>query len=87
MYVILVYDVGERRVAKVCKFLRRYLLWVQRSVFEGEVTESQLEAIRLGVKKLITKDGDSIYIYKMRSDWNVDKEIIGSEKSPTEHVV
>jgi CRISPR-associated protein Cas2 len=87
MYVILVYDVGERRVAKVCKFLRRYLLWVQRSVFEGEVTESQLEAIRLGVKKLINKDGDSIYIYKMRSDWNVDKEIIGSEKSPTENVV
>ncbi len=87
MYVILVYDVGERRVAKVCKFLRRYLLWVQRSVFEGEVTESQLEAIRLGVKKLINKDGDSIYIYKMRSDWNVDKEIIGSEKSPTENVL
>jgi len=87
VYVILVYDVGERRVAKVCKFLRRYLLWVQRSVFEGEVTESQLEAIRLGVKKLINKDGDSIYIYKMRSDWNVDKEIIGSEKSPTENVL
>ncbi len=87
MYVILVYDVGERRVAKVCKFLRRYLLWVQRSVFEGEVTESQLEAIRIGIKKLISKDGDSIYIYKMRSDWNVDKEIIGSEKSPTENVV
>mgnify|MGYP001773541301 CR=1 FL=1 len=87
MYVILVYDVGERRVTKVCKFLRRYLLWVQRSVFEGEVTESQLEAIRIGIKKLINKDGDSIYIYKMRSDWNVDKEIIGSEKSPTENVL
>jgi CRISPR-associated protein Cas2 len=87
MYVILVYDVGERRVAKVCKFLRRYLLWVQRSVFEGEVTESQLEAIRLGVKKLINKEGDSIYIYKMRSEWNLDKEIIGSEKSPTENVL
>ena len=87
MYIILVYDVGERRVAKVCKFLRRHLLWVQRSVFEGEVTESQLEAIKHGVKKLVNKDGDSVYIYKMRSEWNVDKEIIGSEKSPTDNML
>ena len=33
MYVILVYDVAQERVAKVCKALRRRLTWVQNSVF------------------------------------------------------
>ena len=29
MYVIIVYDVEQKRVQKVCNFLRRYLCWVQ----------------------------------------------------------
>ena len=29
MYAIVVYDVGERRVAKVCKYLRTVLQWMQ----------------------------------------------------------
>jgi CRISPR-associated protein Cas2 len=35
LYVVIVYDVDVARVPKVCKFLRRYLHWVQNSVFEG----------------------------------------------------
>ena len=35
MYVIVVYDVEEKRVAKVLKYLRSYLNCVQNSVFEG----------------------------------------------------
>ena len=38
MHLILIYDVGEARVAKVCKRLRQRLTWVQNSVFEGDVT-------------------------------------------------
>ena len=34
MFVILVYDVGEKRVAKVLKICRKYLTWVQNSVLE-----------------------------------------------------
>ena len=33
MYVIVVYDVGVKRVGKVCKYLRQHLNWVQNSVF------------------------------------------------------
>ena len=29
MYVILVYDFGERRVGKMLKLCRRYLNWIQ----------------------------------------------------------
>ncbi|RLF26103.1 MAG: CRISPR-associated endonuclease Cas2, partial [Thermoplasmata archaeon] len=43
MFVILVYDAGERRVQKFHRICRRYLTWVQLSVFEGELTGAQLE--------------------------------------------
>ncbi|MCD6434687.1 MAG: CRISPR-associated endonuclease Cas2, partial [Candidatus Diapherotrites archaeon] len=31
MYVLIVYDIGEKRVNKVLKLCRRYLDWVQNS--------------------------------------------------------
>lgn len=84
MYVVLVYDVDVSRVPKVCKFLRRYLHWVQNSVFEGELRESQLEEVRWGLRQLIDADRDSIYIYRVRDAKWIDKEILGQERSPTD---
>ena len=31
MYVIVVYDVGEKRVGKMLKVCRQYLCWIQNS--------------------------------------------------------
>ena len=45
MYVILVYDIGEKRVGKMLKLCRRYLSWIQNSVFEGEISEVKLKAL------------------------------------------
>lgn len=84
LYVLLVYDVDVSRVSKVCKFLRRYLHWVQNSVFEGELRESQLEEVRLGLRTLIDPTSDSIYLYQVREARWLDKEIIGQERSPTD---
>jgi CRISPR-associated protein Cas2 len=81
MYVIIVYDVEEKRVAKVCKFLRQYLHWVQNSVFEGELTEGKLKEVQIGLKKRIKADKDSVLIYKLRTEKDFDKEIMGVEKS------
>jgi len=56
MYVILVYDVNEKRVAKMLKLCRRYLNWIQNSVFEGEITEVKLkELIIVSFDKLLIK--------------------------------
>lgn len=87
MYVVLVYDVDVSRVPKVCKFLRRYLHWVQNSVFEGELRESQLEEVRWGLKQLIDPERDSIYIYRVRDQKWIDKEIMGQERSPTDAII
>ncbi|MEM4284328.1 MAG: CRISPR-associated endonuclease Cas2 [Candidatus Caldarchaeum sp.] len=87
MYIVLVYDVDVARVPKVCKFLRRYLHWVQNSVFEGELRESQLEEVRWGLRQLIDAERDSIYIYRVRDQKWIDKEILGQERSPTDAII
>lgn len=81
MYVIVVYDVEQQRVTKVCKYLRRYLHWVQNSAFEGEITEAQLEKLKSGLKKIVDADSDSVYIYKLPQERYLHKEIIGQKKS------
>ena len=45
MYVIAVYDVGQKRVGKMLKLCRRYLNWIQNSVFEGEITDVKLKEL------------------------------------------
>ncbi|MDR2624586.1 MAG: CRISPR-associated endonuclease Cas2 [Methanobrevibacter sp.] len=82
MYLIVVYDIKVERVNNVKKFLRQNLFWVQNSVFEGEVTESEFNYITNGLKKVIDEEKDSIIIYKFRTEDELNKTIIGIEKSP-----
>lgn len=81
MYVLIVYDIEQTRVAKVCQYLRRFLHWVQNSAFEGEVTEAQLERIKAGLSDLIDPDDDSVYIYRLPDRKFVQKEILGRAKA------
>ena len=46
MYVILVYDIHQKRVGKALKICRKYLIHIQKSVFEGNITESKLKALK-----------------------------------------
>ena len=81
MYLIIVYDVEEKRVAKVCNFLRKYLHWVQNSVFEGELTEGKFQEVQIGLKKRIKPDKDSILFYKLKASYDIEKEVMGVEKA------
>ncbi|UTA67685.1 CRISPR-associated endonuclease Cas2 [Emticicia sp. 21SJ11W-3] len=85
MYVILVYDIGEKRVGKMLKFCRKYLNWIQNSVFEGEITEVKLKEMLIGAKKIMNEETDSIIIFKSREERWLDKEIIGIERMRTDN--
>lgn len=85
MYVILVYDVGEKRVNKILKLCRKYLSWIQNSVFEGEITEVKLYELKLQARKIMKSDEDSLIIFKTRNEKWLEKEIIGKERSSTEN--
>lgn len=82
MFVIITYDVGQKRVGKVCKKLREYLDWTQNSVFEGEITEGKLSKCLSELDRLIDKEEDSIYLYRVNNPRNIKKIIHGQEKSP-----
>lgn len=81
MYVILVYDIGERRVTKMLKLCREYLNWIQNSVFEGEITEVKLKELISRAKKFMKEEEDSLIIFKSREERWLEKEIIGQEKN------
>ena len=81
MYVVLVYDIGERRVAKMLKLCRQYLNWIQNSVFEGEITEVKLKELLLLAREIMDEDTDSIIIFKSRNEKWLEKQIIGHEKN------
>jgi len=85
MYVILVYDVNQKRVAKMLKLCRRYLHWIQNSVFEGEITEVKLKELIAEARQFIDSSEDSIIIFKSRDVRWLDKEIIGYERMSTDN--
>lgn len=80
MFVILVYDIAEKRVAKVLKKCREYLYWVQNSVFEGEITEAKLKKLKEELKRIIDKEEDSVVIYNLRTTKYSSREVIGQQK-------
>lgn len=84
MFVIITYDVGQKRVGKVCKKLREYLDWTQNSVFEGEITAGKLSKCLSELNKIIVKEDDSIYVYKVSNPRNIKKIVHGQEKNPVE---
>jgi len=81
MYIILVYDINEKRVGKMLKLCRRYLNWIQNSVFEGELTEVKLKELLLKAKAIMHLDEDSVIIFKTRQERWLEKEIVGVERS------
>lgn len=83
MYVILVYDLDAKRTGKMLKLCRKYLNWIQNSVFEGDITESKLKELLASAKKIMDLNTDSIIVFKSRDQYWLDKEIIGQERGST----
>ncbi len=82
--VILVYDVNIKRVTKVLKVCRKYLYWVQNSVFEGEISPAKLEKLKMEISRIIKPDEDSVIIYTFRNSWYTSRETLGLKKGGEE---
>lgn len=81
MYVILIYDVNQKRVGKALKICRKYLAHIQRSAFEGNITESKLNALKEELQHLLDTQTDSVIIYRLDSVKYAKKEQIGVVQS------
>ncbi|MCX7759685.1 MAG: CRISPR-associated endonuclease Cas2 [Hydrogenothermaceae bacterium] len=83
MYVIVCYDITDDvRLNKVRKILKKYLNWVQYSIFEGDITFGKLKKCQSELLKVINPKEDSVYFYTTDSPHLLKKEILGQDKNP-----
>lgn len=87
MYYILVYDINVKRVTKMLKLVREYLNHVQNSVFEGELTDAQLEELKYKITQLMNKEEDSVIIYCVGSKRWSNREVLGIEKNEIDNFI
>lgn len=87
MFTIMVYDIGEKRVGKVLKISRKYLYWVQNSVFEGEISEAKLVKLKEELSRKIDKDEDSVIFYHFRTTRYSERETLGIKRGGQELIL
>lgn len=90
MYVILVYDIktdqeGKKILPKVFKICKKYLVHIQNSVFEGELSVPQLKTLKMELSMYIRDDCDSLIIFKNRQAKWLDKEFLGIQEDLTDN--
>ena len=86
-YAWLVYDVNEKRVAKVFKVCKKYLAHFQKSVFRGEITPSKLMNLKRELKSIINEEEDFICIIKLMNSNVFDEEIMGNKQVNGEDLI
>lgn len=80
-YAFVFYDVNEKRVAKVFKICKKYLVHYQKSVFRGDITPSKLITLKNELKKNIVEDEDFICIVKLLNGNVFGEEVMGISES------
>ena len=78
MFVIVVYDINRKRGGRALKVCRKYLVHVQKSVFEGNITEGQLKQLKNELFQLIKIEEDAVCIYRFESPKYARKEELGT---------
>jgi CRISPR-associated protein Cas2 len=82
MYVILVYDIladdnGPRVSRNTFKICKKYLTHIQKSVFEGNLTELNYMKLKTELSKHVRKDKDSVLVFKSREERWLEKDYLG----------
>lgn len=93
MKVILVYDInldddeGPKRLNKIRKVARRYLVHIQKSVFEGELTLGRIAKMRQEINGVIEENKDSVILYVMPDGVKWDRIFLGLKEDPARNVL
>ncbi len=80
MHIVISYDISEdKRRTKIHNILKSYGEWVQYSVFECALTNTQYAKLRSRLSKLIKPETDSIRFYFLCACCQAKVERIGGE--------
>jgi CRISPR-associated protein Cas2 len=77
MYDILMDEGGAKVLRNVFKICKKYLTHIQKSVFEGNLTELNCTKLKMELDKHIRDDRDSVLLFKSRDEKWLDKEFLG----------
>lgn len=77
MFVIVVYDINKKRVAKFHKICRKYLYPIQRSVFEGDINRKTLGRLKCELERHMNYEQDMVCIYELDSSKEAYKVQLG----------
>ncbi len=80
VFVIMAYDFAEERVQKALKIGRKYLKWVQNSLFEGDLTVAKFEKLKAELRSIMDEKEDSVKFYILRDKKYVEMEYLGVVK-------
>jgi len=87
MFVILVYDFNDKRVAKALKISRKYLHWVQNSVLEGDISEANFVKLKKELLSILNPQEDSVILYTFRTRNYSKREEFGLKKGGEEFLI
>jgi CRISPR-associated protein Cas2 len=80
MFVVISYDISEdKRRTKIHKILKSYGQWMQYSVFECDLTNTQYAKLRSRLAKIIKPKEDSVRFYTLCACCQPKVERIGGE--------
>lgn len=85
--MIIAYDISNERLHKVYSVMKQYLNWIQNSAFEGDLTMSQLEELKIEVMRIIDQEKDSIVVFTISNPNWIDRNVWGKEKGPVESII
>lgn len=93
MKIILVYDIelkkpeDQKRLTRAKKIARKYIHHVQKSVFEGDVTPSQLARLESEILRVIDPERDNVIIYRMPEAVQWERIILTRKEPPTGNII
>ena len=87
----MVYDIctedkaGQRRLGKALRTCRKYLAHVQKSVFEGEITEGKAAMLTKELESFIDKNKDFVIMYQLNDGVKLHRNILTNTSDPTDN--
>ena len=78
--MILSYDAESRRCGKLRKIVKRYLHPVQRSLFQGFLTEKQCRLLKEELAKAVDTEKDAVILYKLADAGVLRTDEIGTSE-------
>lgn len=87
VFVIVIYDTLTERNPAILRTCRQYLHWVQRSVFQGELSTAQYRKLVNAVKFQIDPSYDSVLLYRTQGPHAIQADLIGQPLGHTDSVL